>query len=149
MEDRAIKIALAVIVAALVWAFARTFLPAQEAAGEKRSAVQWLPAKDGSTLGQVTVAAGFAACRGSKDFWLMQGLREDRDEWASTLEEKVEMNRCIGTEDDLIVLGPAGIPGAVAMSFRNRADVHPSVAWYLSCEAIPTAAREAFCYYGD
>jgi hypothetical protein len=145
MEDRAIKIALAVILAVFVWAFARTFLPAQEA--EKRSAVQWLPAKDGSTLGQVTVAAGFAACRGSKDFWLMQGL--EGGEWESTLEEKVEMNRCVGTEDDLIVLGPAGIPGAVAVSFRNRADVHPSVAWYLSCEAIPREAREAFCYYGD
>jgi hypothetical protein len=129
------------IVAGIAWC--------QEAEAEQRSAVQWLPAADGSTLGQAVTAVGFAACRGSRDFWLMEGLRDDRDEWESTLEEKVELNRCVGTEDDLIVMGPSGVPGAVAVSFRGRKDVHPSVAWYLSCEAIPTEAREAFCYYGD
>lgn len=109
---------------------------------------QELDAADGSTLYMTMVeGSAWVACRGSKDYHVLNGLKENEKKWKDRIDLEEAKNACVQADDlDLVLVGPSQVKGTLAVSFQDRADVHRSLAWFIDCEALPRVA-EVFCAY--
>ncbi len=102
-------------------------------------------AADGTTLYITMVEGVWGACRRVHKYVEQAALRQDVKRWTAKMEIEEVKGSCVQTQDlDLVLVGPSDVPGTLAVSFRDRADVHATIAWFISCDAIPRVA-EKFC----
>jgi hypothetical protein len=83
------------------------------------------------------VQGGWAACRRDVEFNILDSIRLVPKRWNAKLALFRRANICTATrEDDLVYLGPGGIPKAVEVLFLDRPDISPQVPFYLSFRAV-------------
>ncbi len=96
----------------------------------------------------ITMVRGsqWAACEMPSRFYDLMALMPAPEKWETRMSFEETAGNCVQADDlDLVLVGPAqGVRGALTISFRDRKDVHSTLAWYISCRAIPPVA-EFFC----
>ena len=109
--------------------------------------LQAVTATNGLTY-YITMVRGseWAACALPSKFYDLMALMPAPDKWNTRMSYEESSGSCVQADDlDLVLVGPAqNVSGALTVSFRDRQDVHASLAWYISCEAIPPVATQ-FC----
>jgi len=123
------------------------FLLLQEAEYEAPRG-RWVEATDGSLLLMIPVDGEWGACRRNTEWFEQASLKRGSEDWDGKMDEEEALNRCVTTaEGDLVLVGPSDLPGALAVSFRDRKDVHRGLAWYIDCRAVPEA--DGLCFHDD
>lgn len=96
----------------------------------------------------ITMVRGsqWAACALPSKFYDLMALMPVSEKWSTRMSLEETSGACVQADDlDLVLVGPAqNVSGALTVSFRDRQDVHSTLAWYISCRAIPPVA-ELFC----
>lgn len=143
---------LIVFIVAIAWAIS---LRGQEAAKSVEPAshsspvyVEEVEAAGGKMLFRTLVdGPGWFACKNMREYGPLSMLRRaDPEQFDEKLDFEVERQRCVRVNDrDLVLVGPADRPGVLSISFRARKDVHPTLAWFIACDALPQVAG-FFCH---
>jgi len=106
-------------------------------------------ATDGRSIWVTTVkGSDFVACKNMREYVPLNALKGSTD-WTDKVNLEEDLNRCVlADHGDLVYVQPADRDGVLAVSFRGRADVHPSLAWFINCEALPRVA-DLVCSYAE
>jgi len=83
------------------------------------------------------VEGGWAVCRRDIEYHTLHSLRHSPERWLRSLSIFERAQICTVTlEDDIVIIGPSGVPNTVQMAFQDRPDVAPFISFFLYFEAI-------------